>query len=53
MAGFGQFAASSAQRGDVPAVQGVLVVSIVLVVVFNLIVNIILTRVTPASARGV
>jgi peptide/nickel transport system permease protein len=53
MAGFGQFAANSAQRGDVPAVQGVLVVSIVLVVVFNLLVNIMLTRVTPASARGV
>lgn len=53
MPGFGQFAASSAQRGDVPAVQGVLVVSIVLVVVFNLLVNILLTRVTPASARGV
>ncbi|MCP2329685.1 peptide/nickel transport system permease protein [Hamadaea flava] len=53
MPGFGQFAAQSAQRGDVPAVQGVLVVSIVLVVVFNLLVNIILARVTPASARGV
>ncbi|NUO57523.1 MAG: ABC transporter permease [Hamadaea sp.] len=53
MPGFGQFAAQSAQRGDVPAVQGVLVVSIVLVVVFNLLVNIVLTRVTPGSARGV
>ncbi|WP_343448105.1 ABC transporter permease [Micromonospora oryzae] len=53
MPGFGQFAASSAQRGDVPAVQGVLVVSIVLVVVFNLLVNVVLSRVTPASARGV
>lgn len=53
MPGFGQFAASSAERGDVPAVQGVLVVSVVVVVVFNLLVNIILTRVTPASARGV
>ncbi|GIF69176.1 ABC transporter permease [Asanoa ishikariensis] len=53
MPGFGQFAAGSAQRGDVPAVQGVLVVSIVLVVVFNLLVNLVLTRVAPASARGV
>jgi peptide/nickel transport system permease protein len=53
MPGFGQFAAGSAQRGDVPAVQGVLVVSIVLVVVFNLLVNLILARVAPASARGV
>ncbi|WP_033344352.1 ABC transporter permease [Catenuloplanes japonicus] len=53
MAGFGKFAADSAQRGDVPAVQGVLVVSVVVVVVFNLLVNVILARVTPASARGV
>lgn len=53
MPGFGQFAANSAQRGDVPAVQGVLVVSIVLVVVFNLLVNVVLARVAPASARGV
>ncbi|GGN95168.1 ABC transporter permease [Actinoplanes lobatus] len=53
MPGFGQFAADSAQRGDVPAVQGVLVVSVVLVVVFNLLVNVILVRVAPASARGV
>ncbi|WP_203701370.1 ABC transporter permease [Asanoa iriomotensis] len=53
MPGFGQFAAGSAQRGDVPAVQGVLVVSVVLVVVFNLLVNLILARVAPASARGV
>ncbi|WP_246278841.1 ABC transporter permease subunit [Phytohabitans rumicis] len=53
MPGFGQFAAGSAQRGDVPAVQGVLVVSVVLVVVFNLLVNIVLGRVAPASARGV
>ena len=33
--------------------QGVLVVSVVLVVVFNLIVNIVLGRLTPASQRGV
>jgi peptide/nickel transport system permease protein len=51
--GFGRFANDSAQAGDVPAVQGVLVVSIVLVVVFNLIVNVVLARVTPASQRGV
>lgn len=53
LAGFGQFANNSAQAGDVPAVQGVLVVSIILVVTFNLIVNIILGRVTPAAQRGV
>ncbi|WP_261564874.1 ABC transporter permease [Frankia gtarii] len=51
--GFGRFANDSAQAGDVPAVQGVLVVSIVLVVTFNLIVNVVLGRVTPASQRGV
>jgi peptide/nickel transport system permease protein len=51
--GFGQFASTSAQMGDVPAVQGVLVVSIVLVVTFNLIVNLILGRLAPAAQRGV
>jgi peptide/nickel transport system permease protein len=51
--GFGRFANDSAQAGDVPSVQGVLVVSIVLVVVFNLVVNVILARVTPAAQRGV
>ncbi|MFI6698725.1 ABC transporter permease [Streptomyces sp. NPDC050509] len=51
--GFGRFANDSAQAGDVPAVQGVLVVSIVLVVTFNLIVNLVLARVTPAAQRGV
>ncbi|MDT4993231.1 MAG: peptide/nickel transport system permease protein [Actinoplanes sp.] len=51
--GFGRFANNSAQAGDVPSVQGVLVVSIVLVVLFNLLVNLILARVTPASQRGV
>ncbi|MEW1722017.1 ABC transporter permease [Streptomyces sp. NPDC093109] len=51
--GFGRFANDAAQAGDVPAVQGVLVVSIVLVVSFNLIVNLVLARVTPASQRGV
>lgn len=51
--GFGRFANDSAQAGDVPAVQGVLVVSVVMVVTFNLIVNIVLGRVTPAAQRGV
>ncbi|WP_026425695.1 ABC transporter permease [Actinokineospora inagensis] len=51
--GFGRFANDSAQAGDVPAVQGVLVVSVVLVVVFNLLINIILGRVAPAAQRGV
>ncbi|MFF4245604.1 ABC transporter permease [Streptomyces sp. NPDC001822] len=51
--GFGRFANDSAQAGDVPAVQGVLVVSIVLVVSFNLVINLVLARVMPASQRGV
>ncbi|MFE2042102.1 ABC transporter permease [Streptomyces sp. NPDC059477] len=51
--GFGRFANDSAQAGDVPAVQGVLVVSIALVVSFNLVINLVLARVTPASQRGV
>ncbi|MGC0379606.1 ABC transporter permease [Streptomyces sp. SAI-229] len=51
--GFGRFANDSAQAGDVPAVQGVLVVSIALVVAFNLVVDLVLARVTPASQRGV
>ncbi|BFP50399.1 ABC transporter permease [Streptomyces sp. CMC78] len=51
--GFGRFANDSAQAGDVPAVQGVLVVSIALVVSFNLIINLVLARVMPASQRGV
>lgn len=51
--GFGRFANDAAQSGDVPSVQGVLVVSIVLVVTFNLIVNVVLGKVTPAAQRGV
>jgi peptide/nickel transport system permease protein len=53
LSGYGVFASQAAVRGDVPAVQGVLVVSVVLVVVFNLIVNVALNRLTPAAARGV
>lgn len=51
--GLGRFANDSAQAGDVPAVQGVLVVSIALVVGFNLVVNLVLARIIPASQRGV
>jgi peptide/nickel transport system permease protein len=53
LAGYGRFAADSASRGDVPAVQGVLVLAIVLVVAFNLLVNLLLVRLSPASARGI
>jgi peptide/nickel transport system permease protein len=53
LSGYGVFASQSALHGDVPAVQGVLVVSVVLVVVFNLAVNIVLGRVMPAARRGI
>lgn len=53
LSGYGLFASESALRGDVPAVQGGLVLAVVLVVGFNVLVNIILNRLTPASQRGV
>jgi peptide/nickel transport system permease protein len=53
LSGYGVFASQSAIKGDVPAVQAVLVVAVLLVVVFNLLVNLILTRLIPASSRGV
>ncbi|MDQ1570722.1 MAG: peptide/nickel transport system permease protein [Actinomycetota bacterium] len=53
LSGYGVFASQSALHGDVPAVQGVLVVSIVLVVAFNLIVNVALNRIVPSATRGV
>ncbi|MEI9939048.1 MAG: ABC transporter permease [Pseudomonadota bacterium] len=52
LAGYGKFASDSALRGDVPSVQGVLVVSIVLVVSFNVLINAILNRVFPSAGRG-
>ena len=52
MAGFGRFASESALRGDVPVVQGTLVVAIVLVLGFNLLVNALLTRLRPAAGRA-
>ncbi|RKR75201.1 ABC transporter permease [Frondihabitans australicus] len=53
LSGYGVFASTSALHGDVPAVQGVLVVSIVIVVGFNLLINIALNRIDPAAKRGV
>ena len=52
LSGYGKFASESALRGDVPAVQGVLVVSVVLVVAFNVLVNALLNRVFPGAGRG-
>ena len=51
MPGFGLLSADSALRGDVPVVQGTLVVAIVLVLVFNVLVNVALTGLQPASRR--
>ncbi|WP_144631047.1 ABC transporter permease [Bordetella genomosp. 13] len=51
--GYGIFTAAAAQQGDVPVVQGALIFSIVLVLVFNLIVNAVLNRLTPAAQRGI
>jgi peptide/nickel transport system permease protein len=54
LSGYGQFASQSAIKGDVPAVQAVLVISVLLVVIFNLVVNVILARLIPSSAsRGI
>ena len=52
MPGFGMLAADSALRGDVPVVQGTLVVAVVLVLVFSLIVNVALETLQPAGRRG-
>lgn len=53
IAGYGLFSAQSAVKGDVPAVQAVLVVAVILVVVFNMVVNAVLAVLNPASKRGV
>lgn len=52
MPGFGLLSADSALRGDVPVVQGTLVVAIVLVLTFNVLVNFTLTSLQPASRRS-
>jgi len=52
LSGYGKFASDSALRGDVPSVQGVLVVSVILVVSFNVLTNAILNRVFPSAGRG-
>ncbi len=52
MNGYGKFAADSSLRGDVPAVQAVLVVAVGLVLVFSVLVNLVQIRLNPASGRG-
>lgn len=51
MPGFGMLAADSALRGDVPVVQGTLVVAVVLVLAFSLLVNGLLGSLQPATRR--
>lgn len=51
MSGFGRFAADGALRGDVPVVQGTLVVAIVVVLAANLVVDTLLLRLRPAARR--
>ncbi len=53
LSGYGVFATQSAIKGDVPAVQAVLVIAVILVVIFNMVVNAILRHLIPASSRGV
>jgi peptide/nickel transport system permease protein len=52
MPGFGLLASESALRGDVPVVQGTLVVAIAVVLLFSLLVNVLLEVLQPATRRG-
>ena len=51
MPGMGKLAADSALRGDVPVVQGTLVVSIVIVLACNLLINVLLGVLQPGTRR--
>jgi len=51
MPGLGKMAADSALRGDVPVVQGTLVVSILLVLLCSLVINLLLGMLQPAARR--
>lgn len=51
MPGMGKMAADSALRGDVPVVQGTLVVSIIIVLACSLLINILLGALQPATQR--
>jgi peptide/nickel transport system permease protein len=53
LSGYGMFATQSAVQGDVPSVQAVLVVAVILVVIFNMFVNIILNALIPSASRGI
>jgi peptide/nickel transport system permease protein len=51
MPGIGKMAADSALRGDVPVVQGTLVVSILIVLACNIAINLLLGLLQPATRR--
>lgn len=51
MPGLGQLATTGALQGDVPVVQGTLLVAIALVLVSSVLVNVALARLRPASGR--
>jgi peptide/nickel transport system permease protein len=51
MPGIGKMAADSALRGDVPVVQGTLVVSIIIVLVCSLLINLLIGVLQPATRR--
>ncbi|MFF1831327.1 ABC transporter permease [Paenarthrobacter sp. NPDC058040] len=51
MPGFGTLSASSALRGDVPVVQGTLVVAIIFVLVSSVLINIVQGGLQPATRR--
>jgi peptide/nickel transport system permease protein len=50
--GLGQYALDGAQGHDIPVIQGVLIVTIVLVLVSNLVVDLLLEWLRPATRRG-
>ncbi|CAM3606483.1 ABC transporter permease [Occultella aeris] len=52
MPGIGQLTRDAALRGDVPVIQGALLVAVLLVLVSSLVVNVVLARLLPASGRA-
>ncbi|WP_134325040.1 ABC transporter permease [Cumulibacter soli] len=50
--GIGDLARDGAMQGDVPVVQGVLLVALALVLICNAAVNVLLERLRPSSSRG-
>ncbi|NMR20510.1 ABC transporter permease [Cellulomonas fimi] len=52
MPGLGQLARDAAMRGDVPVVQGTLLVAVVVVLASSLVVDVVQARLLPASVRA-